>query len=293
MTRFAIILGALAIPAVLAAQEPTRRDTTVRRSSEPVFLTADSVAKLRAAADSSNRIRAAAVADSITRARVAAQADSSARVRAAAVAQPDSSAVRRVDSSLVRAATPVPATPVAPVTQPAAVASQPDTTTERDSVATELSYTPPAQAGSVWLASTTTRRGTLNRGMTRGPDGRIFLRPAPDGAVWMVAMNDSTAPEQAQAAPVSGVVREESAGEVAPALSTSVRTAWADMSRADIRELQGAMTDAGCAVGSIDGVVGPRTRRALECVKRKYEITNTELTPVLEALNLRLTSDME
>ena len=279
MTRFGIILGALAIPAVLAAQEPTRPDTTVRRSSEPVFLTADSVARLRAAADSNARVRA----------------DSSARVRAAAAARPDSSVLRRVDSSLVRTNTPVtPATPVTPVTQPAAVAAQPDTNPVRDSVATELSYTPPqAQAGSVWLASTTTRRGTLNRGMTRGPDGRIFLRPAPDGAVWMVAMNDSTAPEQAQAAPVSGVVREESAGEVAPALSTSVRTAWADMSRADIIELQGAMADAGCAVGSIDGVVGARTRRALECVKRKYDITNAELTPVLEALNLRLTSDMD
>ena len=281
MTRFAIILGALAIPAVLAAQEPTRRDTTVRRSSEPVFLTADSVAKLRAAADSTARVQAAA------------RADTSARLRAAA-AQTDTSSVRRVDSSLVRATTPAQATPVAPVTQPAAVAAQPDTTPVRDSAATELSYTPPtAQAGSVWLASTTTRRGTLNRGMTRGPDGRVFLRPAPDGAVWMVAMNDSTAPEQAQSAPVSGVVREESAGEVAPALSTSVRTAWADMSRADIRELQGAMTDAGCPAGSIDGVVGARTRRALECVKRKYEITNPELTPVLEALNLRLTSDID
>ena len=277
MTRFAMILGALAVPALLGAQEPTRRDTTVRRSSEPVFLTADSVAKLRAAAENSAKLRAA---------------DSAARVRTAV--QADTPAVRRVDSSVVRTTPVAPATPLAPVTQPAAVAAQPDTTPARDSVATELSYTPPqAQAGSVWLASTTTRRGTLNRGMTRGPDGRIFLRPAPDGAVWMVAMNDSTAPEQAQAAPVSGVVREESAGEVAPALSTSVRTAWADMSRADIRELQGAMADAGCAVGSIDGIVGARTRHALECVKRKYDITNPELTPVLEALNLRLTSDME
>ena len=276
MTRFAIILGLLAIPATLAAQDSTGRDTTVRRSSEPVFLTADSVAKLRAAADSSARVRAA---------------DSAARVRAAV--RPDTSAVRRVDSSLVRANTPVtPTQQLAPVSQPAAVAAQPDTA-DRDSVATELSYTPPAQAGSVWLASTTTRRGTLNRGMTRGPDGRVFLRPAPDGAIWMVAVSDSTTPERAQAAPVSGVVREESAGEVAPALSTSVRTAWADMSRADIRELQGAMTDAGCAAGPADGVVGARTRRALECVKRKYEITNAELTPVLEALNLRLTSDMQ
>ena len=269
MTRFAITICALAIPAALAAQEPTPRDTTVRRSSEPVFLTADSVAKLRAAADSSAKARTAAKADT---------------------------AMRRADTAVVRIEprTPTtPATPLAPVTQPAAVAAQPDTNPARDSVATELSYTPTPQAGSVWLASTTTRRGTLNRGMTRGPDGRVFLRPAPDGAVWMVAVNDSTVPEQAQAAPVSGVVREESAGEVAPALSTSVRTSWSDMSRADIVELQGAMTDAGCPVGSIDGVVGGRTRRALECVKRKYEITNPELTPVLEALNLRLTSDME
>ena len=128
--------------------------------------------------------------------------------------------------------------------------------------------------------------------MTRGPDGRVFLRPEPDGAVWMVAVGDSAAPEQAEAAPVSGVVREESAGEVAPALSTSVRMSWTDMSRADIRELQGAMADAGCPVGAIDGLVGARTRGALECVKRKYQITNPQLTPVLEALNLRLTSDM-
>ena len=276
MTRFAIILGLLAIPATLAAQDSTGRDTTVRRNSEPVFLSADSVAKLRAAADSSARVRAA---------------DSAARVSAAV--RSDTAAVRRVDSSLVRANTPAtPTQQLAPVSQPAAVAAQPDTG-DRDSVATELSYTPPARAGSVWLASTTTRRGTLNRGMTRGPDGRVFLRPEPDGAIWMVAFNDSTTPDQPQSSPVSGVVREESAGEVAPALSTSVRTSWADMSRADIRELQGAMTDAGCAAGPADGVAGARTRRALECVKRKYEITNPELTPVLEALNLRLTSDVQ
>ncbi len=274
MTRFAIILGALAIPAALAAQEPTPRDTAVRRSSEPVFLSADSVAKLRAASDSQARARTTVRVDSMVRV---------------------DSLVRRGDTAIVRIEprTPsTPAMPVAPVTQPA-IAAQPDTNPARDSVATELSYTPPAQAGSVWLASTTTRRGTLNRGMTRGPDGRIFLRPEPDGAVWMVAISDSAAPEQAQAAPVGGVVREESAGEVAPALSTSVRTSWTDMSRADIRELQGAMTDAGCSAGAADGVVGPRTRRALECVKRKYEITNPELTPVLEALNLRLTSDVQ
>lgn len=267
MTRYAIILAMLAIPAAMAAQEPTRRDTTPRRSSEPVFLTADSVAKLRAAADSSSRVRAVLKVDTMT--------------------------TRRVDTAIVRVEPVVkPATPLAPVQQPAAVAAQRDTTPMRDSVATELSYTPPAQAGSVWLQSTTTRRGTLTRGMTRGPDGRVFLRPEPDGAVWMVAMRDSAAPDQVAEAPVSGVVREESAGEVAPALSTSVRTSMADLTRADVRELQGAMADAGCPVGPIDGIVGARTRHALECVKRKYEITNTDLTSVLEALNLRLTSDM-
>lgn len=266
MTRIAIMLATLAIPAALGAQEPTRPDTTVRRSSEPVFLSADSVAKLRAAADSTARLRAAAKTDTMM--------------------------MRRVDTAVVRVPTVTPATPLAPMQQPAAVAAQPDTPV-RDSVATELSYTPPAQPNSVWLASTTTRRGTLSRGMTRGPDGRVFVRPNPDGAVWMVAMSDSMAPDQAEAVPVSGVVREESAGEVAPALSTSVRGSMSELTRADVRELQGAMTDAGCSAGAIDGIAGARTRRALECVKRKYEITNDDLTFVLEALNLRLTSDMQ
>ena len=111
MTRFAIILiGTLAIPATLAAQQPTPRDTTPRRSSEPVFLTADSVAKLRAAADSQAKVTTAAKVDS---------------------------SARRADTSLARTATPAPMTP-AP--EPAAVsAAQATPTPVRDSVATELS----------------------------------------------------------------------------------------------------------------------------------------------------------
>lgn len=245
MTRFAMMLGALALPVALAAQEPAPRDTTRPRPSEPVFLTADSVAKLRAAAAS------------------------------------DTMSLRRADTVMVRQAMPV--TPAAP----AALAGQPAT----DTLARELSYTP-TETGGVWLRSTTTTRGTLRAGVMRGPDGRVFMRPVADGGVWMVAARDGDAPGEVVSAPVAGVTREESAGDVAPALSTSVRPTLLDMSREDIREFQGAMTDAGCSVGAIDGVAGPRTRRAMECVARKYELQNVDLTSLLEALNLRLTSDM-
>lgn len=272
MTRFAIMLGALALPVALAAQEPTPQDTTQRRSSEPVFLSADSVAKLRAAAERDAAQRAAESAarrakDSIEAHNRALAADSMRRAGGAVAmdtAHTDTLEAHR------------------------AVAATPRTT---ETMTTELSYTP--EPGGVWLRSTSSTTAGLSRGFTRGPDGRVFARPIPDGGVWMVAMRDGDDPQRVVSAPVAGVTREESAGDVAPALSTSVRTSFTEMSRADVREMQGALTDAGCPTGAIDGIVGPRTRRAIACAERKYELSGGDLTALFEALNLRLTSDLQ
>lgn len=264
MIRFMMVACALALPAALTAQEPVPRDTTRGQGSEPVFLSADSVAKLRAAAaDSSARGQ---TAESAARARAA--AESAARIRAA------------VTDTAARAATPM-------VQRDTALAQAPMRADDR--LTQELGYTP--QPGNVWLASTSTTRGGISRGVIRGPDGRLFARPSPDDGVWMVVARDPNAPRGVVTAPVGGVVREESAGEVAPALSTSVRSAESELSRADIRELQGAMTDAGCTAGRIDGAIGPQTRRAMACVQRKYALPDASVGSLLEALNLRLTSD--
>lgn len=51
-------------------------------------------------------------------------------------------------------------------------------------------------------------------------------------------------------------------------------------------ELQRALSAAGCDAGTADGVVGPKTRRALDCYRRQNNVTGNDLESVFTALKL-------
>jgi peptidoglycan hydrolase-like protein with peptidoglycan-binding domain len=51
-------------------------------------------------------------------------------------------------------------------------------------------------------------------------------------------------------------------------------------------ELQRALSGAGCDAGSADGIVGPKTRRAVDCYRRQRKISGNDLEGVITALNL-------
>ncbi|HEX5408474.1 MAG TPA: peptidoglycan-binding domain-containing protein [Gemmatimonadaceae bacterium] len=54
-------------------------------------------------------------------------------------------------------------------------------------------------------------------------------------------------------------------------------------------QLQQALTQNSCDPGSADGVIGPKTRQAIHCIRQKDNITTPGLNPVLAALNLDFT----
>jgi len=51
-------------------------------------------------------------------------------------------------------------------------------------------------------------------------------------------------------------------------------------------ELQQALARLGCDVGTADGIVGPRTLRAIECFRAQQSSTTTDLESVLTLLNV-------
>ncbi|MFL5578271.1 MAG: peptidoglycan-binding protein [Gemmatimonadaceae bacterium] len=55
-----------------------------------------------------------------------------------------------------------------------------------------------------------------------------------------------------------------------------------------VAQLQSALTSAGCDAGKPDGVVGPKTRRALACARQKNNVTTNE--ELYQSLNLNFSS---
>lgn len=58
---------------------------------------------------------------------------------------------------------------------------------------------------------------------------------------------------------------------------------------AQIVELQNALNRDGCSAGAADGVMGPRTRRALACARQKNNVTGSNVNDVLRSLNVGFT----
>ena len=56
------------------------------------------------------------------------------------------------------------------------------------------------------------------------------------------------------------------------------------LSRENIAQLQGALSSAGCDAGTADGIMGPRTRRALSCARQKNNVSSDQ--ELYQSLNL-------
>ncbi|HSJ65186.1 MAG TPA: peptidoglycan-binding domain-containing protein, partial [Gemmatimonadaceae bacterium] len=58
------------------------------------------------------------------------------------------------------------------------------------------------------------------------------------------------------------------------------------LSREQVRRLQTRLNEMGCEAGSVDGLIGPRTREAITCARQRENITGTDLAQLMRALGL-------
>jgi hypothetical protein len=56
-----------------------------------------------------------------------------------------------------------------------------------------------------------------------------------------------------------------------------------------IHSLQQALADDGCYSGRVDGVMGPKTRSAIACARRKHDLEGNNANELFRALNLDFT----
>lgn len=95
------------------------------------------------------------------------------------------------------------------------------------------------------------------------------------------AMQAQTPGATSEAKPEVMPARQQAASSPGRRASSGRRTT---LSRENIAQLQTALTNAGCDAGTADGIMGPRTRRALACARQKNNVsTDAEL---YQSLNL-------
>lgn len=70
------------------------------------------------------------------------------------------------------------------------------------------------------------------------------------------------------------------------ASTAAVRTQLATLSRDQVRQLQTALNNDGCSVGTPDGNVGEQTRKGVQCSLEKHGIGSTNLDSLYTVLNL-------
>jgi peptidoglycan hydrolase-like protein with peptidoglycan-binding domain len=58
------------------------------------------------------------------------------------------------------------------------------------------------------------------------------------------------------------------------------------LSRAQVERLQARLNEIGCEAGAVDGLIGPVTRRAIECARQRENVTGTGLAALMRALGL-------
>jgi hypothetical protein len=63
------------------------------------------------------------------------------------------------------------------------------------------------------------------------------------------------------------------------------------LTQTQVTMLQQALRDAGCDPGSADGIVGPRTRRAIACAYQQKDLDGRNLNELFRALDLSITVD--
>ena len=56
-----------------------------------------------------------------------------------------------------------------------------------------------------------------------------------------------------------------------------------------VHSLQQALVDDGCYSGRVDGIIGPKTRAAIACSRRKHDLSGENANELFRALNLDFT----
>ena len=64
----------------------------------------------------------------------------------------------------------------------------------------------------------------------------------------------------------------------------------AGLSSGEVRQLQDALQSDGCNPGPVDGVMGPRTRQAMACGRRKLGVNGSDPNALFQALNLNFSA---
>lgn len=86
--------------------------------------------------------------------------------------------------------------------------------------------------------------------------------------------------------PEQGRVRAESRGRVETGRRGPRNLG---LTNAQVRMLQQSLEDDGCDPGPVDGIIGPRTRRAIACGFRENDLDGRNLNELFRALDLQLT----
>lgn len=77
------------------------------------------------------------------------------------------------------------------------------------------------------------------------------------------------------------------AAAVGSAASTAaIRTQLASLSSDQVKELQTALNNDGCDVGTPDGMMGQKTRDGVKCSLEKHDINSTNVDSLYKVLNL-------
>jgi len=85
----------------------------------------------------------------------------------------------------------------------------------------------------------------------------------------------------------SGRQQQTSSGSVSS--NTSTRSG-ARLSHDQVTQLQTALQNAGCDPGTIDGVMGSHTRKAMNCARQKNNITGNDPNALYQSLNLNFSA---
>ena len=98
---------------------------------------------------------------------------------------------------------------------------------------------------------------------------------------------DTLANRAGQAANEAKAAAGAGAAAVGDAASTAaIRTQLAALSNDQVKQLQTALNNDGCNVGTPDGKVGEGTRKGVQCSLEKHGISSTNVDSLYKVLNL-------
>ena len=142
----------------------------------------------------------------------------------------------------------------------------------------------PAESASTAPSSTADTMGAMAPGATDTTSAAGALDTMTNRAG--TAM-DTMASKAGQAANKAKAAAGAGAAAVGGAASTAaIRTQLATLSNDQVKQLQTALNNDGCNVGTPDGMMGAKTRQGVECSLKKHDLNSTNVDSLYKVLNL-------